>query len=114
MAWLQQNPSGHFYIGFCFAGRTFRRSLKTTERRKANSKKVRLKDTNSLIESGRIDLPSGVDIPTFLLGDGKKVKKQTHTRRIAERAWLLHSQFGKHYLEDCLITISLSGQSLGW
>ena len=72
MAWLQQNPSGHFYISFRFAGRTYRRSLKTTERRQANSKKVRLEDTISLIESGRIDLPTGVDIPTFLLSDGKK------------------------------------------
>ena len=72
MAWLQQNPSGHFYISFRFAGRKYKRSLKTTERKKANTKKVRLEHTITLIESGRIDLPTGVDIPTFLLSDGTK------------------------------------------
>ena len=72
MAWLQQNPSGHFYIGFRFAGRTYRRSLKTTDRKQATSKKVRLEDTIALIESGRIEVPTGIDVPTYLLTEGAK------------------------------------------
>ena len=40
------------------------------------TKKVRLEDTINLIESGPIDLPTGVDdIATFLISDGKKIGK---------------------------------------
>lgn len=77
MAWLRQNPSGHFYICFRFGGRRFKRSLKTKSERVANSKRVRLEDTIGLVEAGRIDLPAGADIPTFLLSEGKKTDKTT-------------------------------------
>jgi hypothetical protein len=75
MAWLQQVSSGHYYICFRFGGRKFKRSLKTKDERTALSKKIRLEDSVALVESGRIDLPPGVDVPTFLLSEGKKTGK---------------------------------------
>ena len=71
MAWIQTDPSGNFHISFRFGGRKFKRSLKTKEEKQAQLKKLRLEETISLVESGRIELPPNVDIPTFFLSDGK-------------------------------------------
>jgi hypothetical protein len=75
MAWLNRIPSGHYYVCFRFGGRRFKRSLKTKNERIANSKRVRLEVTISLLETGRVDLPAGVDIPTFFLSEGTKSGK---------------------------------------
>ncbi len=78
MAWLQTDPSsGNQHICFRFGGKKFRRSLGTSDIKKANRKLARLEDTIELVESGRIDLPSNVDIPTFLLSDGKLPSRHT-------------------------------------
>ena len=72
MAWLQTDPSsGNQHICFRFAGERFRRSLGTKDKRKARRKLARLEDTLELIEMGRIELPTNVDVPTFLLSEGK-------------------------------------------
>ena len=56
MAWLQQMPSGHYYICFRFGGRKFKRSLKTKSERTALSKKIRLDD---LFEAFLAAVPEG-------------------------------------------------------
>ncbi len=71
MAWIQQDPSGNFHISFRFGGRKFKRSLKTDLERHAKLSKLRLEEMISLIEAGRIELPPNIDIPTFLLCEGK-------------------------------------------
>ena len=86
MAWLQAHPvSGKYHIGFRFGGKKFRRSLNTSNPKTARRKLVRLEETIELIESGRIELPLNIDLPTFLLSDGKLNRKHTiEDRRLAE------------------------------
>ena len=71
MASLQKDPSGNYHISIAFAGRRFKRSLKTSDLRKASAACARVQDNISLIETGRIELPDNVDLPTFLLSDTK-------------------------------------------
>ncbi len=71
MASLQQDPSGNYHVTFRFAGSRFKRSLKTDKPKRAQAARTRLEENISLIESGRLELPDDVDLPTFLLSDGK-------------------------------------------
>ena len=71
MAWLQQTATGTYHISFRFAGKRYKRSLKTTSQREANSKRVRLEDTIQKVESGWLELPPGTDVPMFLLTEGR-------------------------------------------
>jgi len=71
MAWLQEDPSGNYHISFRFGGRKFKRSLRTSKVKEANSRLERLEENIRLVEAGRIDLSADTDIPTFLLSDGK-------------------------------------------
>ena len=71
MAWLQTDPSGNFHISFRFGGQKYKRSLKTKDPVDANARLHRIEDTIRLVESGRIELPESVDLPVFLLSDGK-------------------------------------------
>lgn len=75
MAWLQQLPSGKFYISFRFGGRKYKRSLGTSDPRQAKSRKVRLEDTIRLVENGMAEIPTGGDVATYLMTEGKKVGK---------------------------------------
>lgn len=71
MAWLQQDPSGNYHISFRFGGRKFKRSLHTLSEQEARSRLGRLEENIRLVETGRIELTTETDIPTFLLSDGK-------------------------------------------
>ncbi|QDV85378.1 tyrosine-type recombinase/integrase [Planctomycetes bacterium TBK1r] len=85
MASLQQDPGGNFHVTFRFGGARFKRSLKTKKRRQAQAASFRLEENIALIESGRLELPDGADIPTFLLSDGKlNGKPQTTTLRLGD------------------------------
>lgn len=75
MASLQQFRSGNSHITFHFGGKRFKRSLKTKDKRRAISLRARLEETIQLVELGRIELPESVDVPTFLLSDGKSSRK---------------------------------------
>lgn len=100
MAWLQTNPNGVYYIGFRFGGKKFKRSLKTRSQTQATARKLRLEETIQLIEAGRIDLPSVVDVPTFLLSDGKLVQKHSIPDfRIAELSKQFFADLPKNALE---------------
>ena len=79
MASLQKDPSGNYHITFRFGGTRFKRSLKTKNERRAVAASVRLQENIRLVESGRMELPQTVDIPTFLLSDGKLNGKPTTT-----------------------------------
>lgn len=71
MASLQTDPSGNYHVKFRFGGRQFRRSLRTKMKRKAEAAASHVEEDIRLILEGRMNLPSGADIPTFLLSDGK-------------------------------------------
>lgn len=71
MAWLQEDPSGNYHVSFRFGGRKFKRSLRTSKAKEAQSRLERLEENIRLVEAGRIEFPSDADVPTFLLSDGK-------------------------------------------
>lgn len=75
MASVQQDPSGNFHISFRFGGKRFKRSLKTKLLRKAEAAASHVEENIRLIEAGRMELPEDVDVPTYLLSDGKLAEK---------------------------------------
>ncbi len=71
MAWLDLPPSGVYHIGFRYAGRRWKRSLDTTNSQIAERARVRVEENLRLVQQGRLDVPSSVDVAEFLLFDGK-------------------------------------------
>lgn len=71
MSWLEQDKSKNFHIRFRFGGTKFRRSLQTRSKSKAESRLHRLDENMRLVESGRLQIPSGSDVAAFLLSDGR-------------------------------------------
>ncbi len=75
MASLKQHPeSGQYHLRFRFEGQSYRRSLKTGNRREAEAVLARAEETMLLIRRGRIEVPEQADIVEFLLSDGKNVQ----------------------------------------
>lgn len=71
MAWLEQKPSGIFHLVFRIGEEKYRRSLKTKDKKEASSRCNRVEENLRLVESGRLEIPETVDVPSFLLSDGK-------------------------------------------
>ena len=63
--------SGRYRIRFRYAGKPYKRSLKTSEKRAAENAVGRVEETIRLLERGRLDVPPGADPGTFILSDGK-------------------------------------------
>ena len=63
--------SGRYRIWFRYAGKPYKRSLKTTEKREAEAVVGRVEETIRLLERGRLDIPSDADPGVFILSDGK-------------------------------------------
>ena len=63
--------SGRYRIRFRHAGKAFKRSLKTGDRREAEAVLGRVEETIRLLERGRLDLPRNSDPGVFILSDGK-------------------------------------------
>ena len=70
-----ENRTGYYNIIFRFGGQRFVRSLKTKDEEEAETRKKRLEENIRLVESGRIEIPDGSDVATFLLSDGKLTSK---------------------------------------
>ena len=72
MAWLEPHPtSGHFNICLRWQGKKLRRTLKTSVKKEAEGIMHRFEENVILLERGRLILPEGGDLMTFLLSDGK-------------------------------------------
>jgi len=72
MASIQQDlHSGIYRIRFRFAGRSYNRSLKTTNLKAARAVLGRIEENLQLIEKGRLEVPPKPDIAKFILSDGK-------------------------------------------
>ena len=73
---LELNPSSNrYHVRFRFAGRAFKRSLKTSDRMEAEAALARVTETMSLVDRGVLELPTGADVTAFLLSYGKRSKK---------------------------------------
>jgi hypothetical protein len=72
MAWLEEHPtSGHFKICFRWCGKKLKKTIKTTARSTAETALARFEENLHLLERGRLELPPGADLCTFLISDGK-------------------------------------------
>ena len=77
MASIQKvKDSSKFTIRFRFQGRNIHRSLGTGDRRKATGICSRIEETLHLLETGRIEVPTGSDPIEFIFSDGKKPEKK--------------------------------------
>ena len=73
---LELNPaSNQFHIRLRFAGRAFKRSLKTSDQMEAEAALARVTETMSLINRGVLELPAAEDVTRFLLSYGKLSNK---------------------------------------
>ena len=69
---------GRFRIVFRFAGQKFCRSLQTENERSARAALARMEDNLARLKMGRLILPPGADLVTFLLSDGRLEQKPTY------------------------------------
>lgn len=76
MASLERR-SGRYRIIFRYAGIKFHHALKTDDSREVESCLARLEENLRLVERGRLEVPPGIDLPVFLLSDGKLNGKPT-------------------------------------
>ena len=75
MASLEFDKTSQFYrIRFRFAGRAFKRSLSTDNRKLANATLARVEETLALIANDRLEVPEDVDPAEFILTDGKRAQ----------------------------------------
>ena len=74
MASLERRGQNYRII-FRFGSRKFHCSLKTADLREAEGCLGRLEENLRLLERGRLQLPADVDLPTFLLSDGRLAAK---------------------------------------
>jgi len=71
MASLQKDPSGNYHVCFRLGRKRFKRSLHTTSEEDALDKLGLLKENLGFVNRGKLIIPDGADVPTFLLSDGK-------------------------------------------
>jgi integrase len=74
MAWLVQRGN-MYHVAFRIGNSEFRKSLRTRNRRTAESAMHRVEDNLRDLELGRIEVPEGADIATYLLSNGQRVGK---------------------------------------
>jgi integrase len=71
--------SGYYRIVFWFGGRQYRRSLRVRDEGRAEAMRGRVEDTLSLIQTGRLSIPTDADPGTFIISDGKLDQKPAVT-----------------------------------
>lgn len=83
MATIEQDTSSkQFFIRFRFVGRSYKRSLKTENKKDAQSALSRLNETLSLVQRGFLIMPPDADPAIYLLSGGKATKTPKHERGI--------------------------------
>ena len=70
MPWLEER-SGQFLISFRWNGAKYRRRIQAKDRKAADAVLARFVDTLGDVERGRLVIPDGADLATFLLSDGR-------------------------------------------
>ena len=66
-----EKRNGRFRVSFRFGGVKHNRALKTRSEDEALARCRRLEENIRLVDCGRLSIPPGADIATFLLSDGK-------------------------------------------
>src|SRR3954447_19815715 len=73
MASIKLDPagSGFYRIQFRYGGRQFNKSLKIRSEQEAAAIAGRVEETLALLRRGRLSIPEGADVGSFILSDGK-------------------------------------------
>src|SRR5690606_10023267 len=71
MAELTRDRFGNYRLRFRVLGKYFQRSLHTSDKKEASSAKERVEETLRDVKLGRIAVPHGVDVATWILGGGR-------------------------------------------
>jgi integrase len=100
VTWLEHAPSGNYKVVFRIGSHRFKKSLKTKDRRRAETLAGRVEENLRLVESGRLVIPDTADVPAFLLSDGKLNAKPNFSKPVTLSA--LFSDFGKDLPDDSL------------
>ena len=69
---LQDRASRCFHVRFRYAGQSYKRSLKTRDKREAKTVLSSVDETIRLIERGRLEMPPDADPGVFILSDGTR------------------------------------------
>jgi integrase len=97
VAHLEHDQRFNIYrIRFRYAGREYKRSLKTDQAREAHAMRGRIEETILLLERGRLEMPANADPAEFILSDGRR-----GTKPAAPTVFTLGELF-KHYEENLL------------
>ena len=78
----KDDRTGNWIIMFRWAGKQFRRSCETKNKKEAGGVKARVEDTIRLLKLGRIEIPNGADPALWIMSDGKLTSKP---RRSSDR-----------------------------
>lgn len=76
MARVKKGVSGKYFIGFRIGKQRFRRTLKTKELAKAKAYLETVQENLYLLQRGRLEIPKGADVISFLLSNGKVTTKE--------------------------------------
>jgi integrase len=77
MPWLEKR-GGTYRVKFRFGGKVRQAALKTGDETAAKTALAKFEETLSDVLRGRLTIPDGADVGTFLLTDGKLDKKPVH------------------------------------
>ncbi len=82
MAWLEQQKSGVYVVCFRYGGARLKRSTKTRSEDKAERIRLQIQENIDLVERGRLEVPAGADLMTFLASDGRLSNKPLPTGQL--------------------------------
>lgn len=83
MAWLEKDTrTGLYKVAVRLSDGKLKRSLRTTNRREAESVRGTVENTLTAIERGWLNVPEGVDVGDFLISGGKAGAPPTVSRQI--------------------------------
>ena len=71
MAWCEKGISGKYFIRFRIGRERFCRTLKTASKKEADHAVSVVEENLRLLERGRLEIPKGADVVSFLLSNGK-------------------------------------------
>lgn len=71
MAWLERAKSGVYLVCFRYGGSRLKRSTRTTKAENAERLRIRIEENIDLLERGRLEVPPGADLMSFLVSDGR-------------------------------------------
>ncbi len=92
MAWLEKRGD-RFHLCFRLGKQKFKRSLKTTNQREAETTVCRVNRRLKLIEDGELSIPDDADLATFILADGR-LERPVMVRTMTLRELLLKYESG--------------------